>query len=92
MSDRDDRERIAWEHLIAQYAEGDTIRGVVTQRLKTGLLVDVGIKVFLPASQVDTRPAHLDDFIGKAIDCKILKIDRERHSLVITRRRLLEER
>ena len=73
-------------------APRDTIAGVVIRRLQTGLMVDVGLEVFLPASQVDGEPADLDGFVGKTIDCKILKIDKERRTLVISRRRLLEER
>jgi small subunit ribosomal protein S1 len=92
MSDRDDRRQIAWQRILSEYAEGDTISGVVTQRLKTGLLVDVGFEVFLPASQVDAEPTDLDGLAGKAIDCKILKIDKERRNLVVSRRRLLVER
>jgi small subunit ribosomal protein S1 len=92
MSDREDRRQRAWQRIVSEYAEGDTIAGVVTQRLKTGLLIDVGLEVFLPASQVDTEPVDLDDFIGKTIDCKILKIDQGHRNLVVSRRRLLEER
>jgi small subunit ribosomal protein S1 len=92
MNDREDRRQRAWQRIISEYVEGDTIAGVVIQRLRTGLLVDVGLQVFLPASQVDTEPADLDDFVGQTIDCKILKIDHERRNLVVSRRRLLEER
>ena len=91
MSDREDRRQIAWQRIVSEYAEGDTIAGIVSRRLKTGLLVDVGLEVFLPASQVDIEPADLDHFVGKTIDCKILKIDKERRNLVVSRRRLLEE-
>jgi small subunit ribosomal protein S1 len=92
MNDDDDQRQIVWQRIISEYAEGDTIAGVVIQRLKTGLLLDVGFKVFLPASQVDTRPPDLNALVGKTIECKILKIDVERQSLVVSRRRLLEER
>jgi len=91
MSDPAHKRQIAWYRIVSEYAEGDTIAGVVTRRLKTGLLVDVGLEVFLPASQVDVEPADLDHFVGKTIDCKILKIDKECRNLVVSRRRLLEE-
>ena len=81
-----------WERVIANYNEGDTIAGKVARRIKGGLLVDVGVPVFLPASQVDIRrPSDIAAFIGKTIDAKILKIDQERRNIVISRRKLLEE-
>jgi small subunit ribosomal protein S1 len=92
MSDREDRRQIAWQRIVSEYAEGDTIAGVVIRRLQSGLLVDVGLEVFLPASQVDGEPPDLDGFAGQTIDCKILKVDKERRTLVVSRRRFLEER
>lgn len=81
-----------WERIIANYKEGDTIKGRVTRRIKGGLLVDVGVPVFLPASQVDIRrPGDISEFINTTIDAKILKIDEERRNIVISRRKLLEE-
>ena len=81
-----------WERIIANHKEGDTIKGRVTRRIKGGLLVDVGVPVFLPASQVDIRrPGDIAEFIGKEIEAKILKIDQERRNIVISRRKLIEE-
>ena len=81
-----------WERIIAHSKEGDTIKGKVTRRIKGGLLVDVGVPVFLPASQVDVRrPGDIAEFIGREIEAKVLKIDVERRNIVISRRRLLEE-
>ena len=81
-----------WERIIENYQEEDTIKGKVTRRIKGGLLVDVGVPVFLPASQVDIRrPGDISQFIGKEIEARILKIDQERRNIVISRRKLLEE-
>jgi len=81
-----------WENIITNHKEGDVIKGMVTRRIKGGLLVDIGVPVFLPASQVDIRkPGDISRFIGTQIDCKILKIDTENHNIVVSRRKLIEE-
>jgi small subunit ribosomal protein S1 len=81
-----------WERILSRYEEGQTIKGKVTRRIKGGLLVDVGVPVFLPASQVDIRrPVDISEYIGQEIDAKILKIDKERRNIVISRRKMLEE-
>jgi len=81
-----------WERILEHHNEGDAIKGKVTRRIKGGLLVDVGVPVFLPASQVDIRrPYDISEFIGQQIQAKILKIDKERRNIVISRRKLLEE-
>ncbi len=86
-----DRQR-GWEHVIANHAEGDVVKGIVSRRIKGGLLVDIGVPVFLPASQVDIRkPGDISRFIGEEIECKILKIDTENHNIVVSRRKLIEE-
>ena len=59
---------------------------------RSGLLVDIGVPVFLPASQVDIRrPADVSAYIGREIQCKVLKIDGDRRNIVVSRRRLIEE-
>jgi small subunit ribosomal protein S1 len=81
-----------WEHLINTKKEGDTVKGKVVRRIKGGLLVDIGVPVFLPASQVDIRrPGDISRFIGKEVECIILKIDVEGRNIVISRRKLIEE-
>ncbi|MBI9019251.1 MAG: 30S ribosomal protein S1 [Phycisphaerae bacterium] len=81
-----------WERIIETKKEGDVIIGKVTRRIKGGLLVDVGVPVFLPASQVDIRrPNDISEFINTDIEAVILKIDQERRNIVISRRKLLEE-
>lgn len=81
-----------WETILETKTEGDVVRGKVIRRIKGGLLVDIGVPVFLPASQVDIRkPGDISRFIGKEVDCKILKIDIEGRNIVISRRKLIEE-
>jgi len=82
-----------WQRLVETAREGDDVKGRVMRKIKGGLLVDIGVPVFLPASQVDIRrPGDIGEFIGKEIDAKILKIDTERRNIVISRRRFIEEK
>ncbi len=81
-----------WQRIVQTKKEGDPVRGRVMRKIKGGLLVDIGVPVFLPASQVDIRrPSDIGEFIGREIDAKILKIDTDRHNIVISRRKLIEE-
>ncbi|MEZ6124744.1 MAG: 30S ribosomal protein S1 [Planctomycetaceae bacterium] len=93
-----------WEDIIKTHAEGDVVKGPVVRKIKGGLLVQIGrevvgeevikngVNVFLPASQVDVRrPSDIGDYIGKDIECMILKIDEARKNIVVSRRRLIEE-
>ncbi|HOW73810.1 MAG TPA: 30S ribosomal protein S1 [Phycisphaerae bacterium] len=81
-----------WQRLVETAHEGDDVRGRVMRKIKGGLLVDIGVPVFLPASQVDIRrPGDIGEFIGREIDAKILKIDTERRNIVISRRKFIEE-
>jgi small subunit ribosomal protein S1 len=81
-----------WETIINTKSKGDVVTGRVIRRIKGGLLVDIGVPVFLPASQVDIRkPGDISRFIGKEVECKILKIDVEGRNIVISRRKLIEE-
>ena len=81
-----------WRRIVETTHEGDKVKGRVLRKIKGGLLVDIGVPVFLPASQVDIRrPADVGEFIGEEIDAKILKIDKERRNIVISRRKLIEE-
>jgi small subunit ribosomal protein S1 len=82
-----------WEAILAKHKEGDVVSGVVTKKIKGGLLVNIGVNVFLPASQVDIRrPADIGDFINRNIECMILKIDEARRNIVVSRRKLIEEK
>jgi small subunit ribosomal protein S1 len=81
----------AWEMVISRYHEGDVVKGRVTRKIKGGLLVDIGVNVFLPASQVDIRrPSDIADYIDQDIECMILKIDESRRNIVVSRRKLIE--
>ena len=81
-----------WEKVLSEHHEGDVVKGRVSRKIKGGLLVDIGVPVFLPASQVDIRrPADVSHYIGQEISCKILKIDADRRNIVVSRRRLIEE-
>ena len=81
----------AWEMVISKYHEGDVVKGRVTRKIKGGLLVNIGVNVFLPASQVDIRrPSDIADYIDQDIECMILKIDESRRNIVVSRRKLIE--
>ncbi len=73
--------------------EGDVVTGIVTRKIKGGLLVDVSsVNVFLPASQVDIRrPSDIGDYVGRTIQCLVLKIDESRRNIVVSRRALIEQ-
>ncbi|MCG6155825.1 30S ribosomal protein S1 [Rubinisphaera margarita] len=82
-----------WERIIEKCDEGDIVTGNVVRKIKGGLLVNIGVNVFLPASQVDIRrPNDIADFIGQDIECVILKIDEPRRNIVVSRRKLIEDR
>ena len=81
-----------WEQVVGRHQKGDVVAGPVTRKIKGGLLVNIGVNVFLPASQVDVRrPPNLGDFIGKTIECKIVTIDEARSNIVVSRRQLIED-
>jgi len=80
-----------WETLVATKKENDVVEGKCLRKIKGGLLVDIGVPVFLPASQVDIRrPGDVGDFVGRTMRALVLKIDLERRNIVISRRRLIE--
>ena len=82
-----------WERILEKNKEGDIVKGVVTRKIKGGLLMDIGVPAFLPASQVDIRrPGDIGEYIGQMIEAKILKIDIDRRNIVVSRRKLIEER
>ncbi|HZU99052.1 MAG TPA: 30S ribosomal protein S1 [Planctomycetota bacterium] len=81
-----------WQRVIQSHNKGDKVKGKVTRKIKGGLLVDIGVPVFLPASQIDIRRVpDIAEWIGKEIECKIIKIDEARMNIVVSRRKLLEE-
>ncbi len=81
-----------WERIISTHKEGDRVKGKVLRKIKGGLLVDIGVNVFLPASQVDIRrPADIQDYVDREVECVILKIDDARRNIVVSRRKLIED-
>jgi small subunit ribosomal protein S1 len=81
-----------WERIIKLHKEGDEVQGMVTRKIKGGLLVNIGVNVFLPASQVDIRrPSDIGEYLGREVRCKILKIDEARRNIVVSRRKLIED-
>ncbi|MBN1556298.1 MAG: 30S ribosomal protein S1 [Phycisphaerae bacterium] len=82
-----------WERILENNKEGDTVKGPITRKIKGGLLMDIGVPAFLPASQVDIRrPSDIGEYIGRDVEAVILKIDEERRNIVVSRRKLIEER
>ena len=82
-----------WEIVVSQHREGDVVTGRVTRKIRGGLLVDIGVPVFLPASQVSIRRVNdIGEFMGREIEAKLVKIDKARRNIVISRRMLIEER
>jgi small subunit ribosomal protein S1 len=81
-----------WERVVEKHKEGDTVSGVVARKIKGGLLVNIGVNAFLPASQVDIRrPPDIGVYLGKTVECKIVVIDEARHNIVVSRRQLIED-
>ncbi|MBA4066476.1 MAG: 30S ribosomal protein S1 [Isosphaera sp.] len=82
-----------WNAVLEKHKEGDVVAGKVLKKIKGGLLVNIGVNVFLPASQVDIRrPQSIDEYIDRTIECVILKIDEQRRNIVVSRRKLIEDR
>ena len=83
----------AWERITTEYGEGYIVKGFMRHRVKGGIMVDVeGFSAFLPGSQLDVGPVrNMEDYIGKEFDLKIIKINIDRHNIVVSRRELLEE-
>lgn len=81
-----------WEDIRRSYEKGEVISGTILGRTKGGLMVDIGVRAFLPGSQVDLRPVRdLDKLIGKSFPMKVIKLNQRRGNIVLSRRELLEE-
>jgi small subunit ribosomal protein S1 len=84
--------RRTWEKIEAAFKAKETISGKVVDRIKGGIVVDIGVRAFLPGSQYDLRPIqNLDDLTGTEIQVRITKLNRRRGNVVVSRRALLEE-
>ena len=81
-----------WDDIRLAYEQGEAISGMILGRTKGGLTVDIGVRAFLPGSQVDLRPVRdLDRLIGKSFPMKVIKLNQRRGNIVLSRRELLEE-
>jgi small subunit ribosomal protein S1 len=82
----------AWGSIERIYTEDRTVQGTVIEVVKGGLIVDIGLRGFLPASLVEMRRVRdLTPFIGQTLECKIIELDRNRNNVVLSRRKFLEE-
>jgi len=81
-----------WDAIKKSYDEDGTVEGVISSRVKGGFSVDIGVQAFLPGSQADLRPIrNLDELVGKTFEFKILKYNRKRSNIVLSRRAILEK-
>ncbi|OLC11967.1 MAG: 30S ribosomal protein S1 [Candidatus Rokubacteria bacterium 13_1_40CM_69_27] len=81
-----------WDAISQAYDKGSPVDGRVVEVVKGGLAVDVGVKAFLPGSQVDLRPVkNLPSMVGQIIRAKVIKLNRRRGNVVLSRRAMLEE-
>jgi small subunit ribosomal protein S1 len=84
--------RRVWERIEKSYRQHSDIKGKVSERIKGGLVVDIGVRAFLPASQIELRPVHdLEGWKDREIDVRVLKLNRKRGNVVVSRRAILEE-
>ncbi len=82
----------AWDRISEAFEKDEIVEGVIVSRVKGGLAVDIGVKAFLPGSQVDLRPVrNLDKLIGNKLSFKIIKFNKKRGNIVLSRRVLLEQ-
>jgi len=91
---REKAERVkVWDDIERAFNDQVIVTGVVVDRIKGGLSVDIGVKAFLPGSQIDVRPIkNLDSYRGQTVECKIIKINKHRGNIVISRKVVQEER
>jgi len=81
-----------WDAIKKSYDEDGIVEGVISNRVKGGFSVDIGVQAFLPGSQADLRPIrNLDELVGKTFEFKILKYNRKRSNIVLSRRAILEK-
>src|SRR5213082_2126254 len=86
------RFELAWRKIEQAAETGEAIEGVVIEVVKGGLILDLGVRGFLPASLVDIRRVHdLDEFLGQELRCKVIELNRSRNNVVLSRRAVLED-
>src|SRR5205807_239366 len=84
--------RRTWEKIDAAFKDKETIAGKVVDRIKGGVVVDIGVRAFLPGSQYDLKPTqNLDELVGMEVQVRVTKLNRRRGNVVVSRRALLEE-
>ena len=82
----------AWRRIEAAAESGEPVEGTVIEVVKGGLIIDLGVRGFLPASLVDIRRVqNLDEYLGQKIECKVIELNRSRNNVVLSRRAVLEE-
>lgn len=82
----------AWRRVLKAQETGETFSATCTEQVKGGLIVDVGLRGFVPASHVDLRPVHdLSDFVGEVLSLKVLEVDKSRRKVVLSRKKAEEE-
>ena len=82
----------AWRKIEAAAESGEPVEGSVIEVVKGGLILDLGVRGFLPASLVDIRRVHnLEEFTGQTIECKVIELNRSRNNVVLSRRAVLED-
>jgi small subunit ribosomal protein S1 len=84
--------RRVWERIEKSYREHTNVTGKISERIKGGLVVDIGVRAFLPASQIELRPVHdLEGWKDREIEVRVLKLNRKRGNVVVSHRAILEE-
>jgi 4-hydroxy-3-methylbut-2-enyl diphosphate reductase len=82
----------AWIKVLRAHEHGEIITATCTEQVKGGLIVDLGLRGFIPASHVDMRPVHdLSDYVGESLELKVLEVDQARRKVVLLRKKALEE-
>ncbi len=82
----------AWRKIEAAAESGEVVEGSVIEVVKGGLILDLGVRGFLPASLVDIRRVHnLEEFTGQTLECKVIELNRSRNNVVLSRRAILED-
>jgi small subunit ribosomal protein S1 len=86
------RFEMAWKRIEGANESGEPVEGTVIEVVKGGLILDLGVRGFLPASLVDIRRVqHLEEFLGRTLSCKVIELNRSRNNVVLSRRAVLEE-
>lgn len=85
------KERLHWDRIAEVFKANQPIEGKITQRIKGGVTVDIGLDAFMPASQIDDRPVHKpEEWVGKSVQVLVLEMDRTKGNVLVSRRKILE--